>query len=188
MDLHRKGIEVYMLTGDAEKTASYIASQAGIRHFRAGLMPDEKAAFIAELQAGAKRGDGGRRDQRLPGFGFGQRGDRNGQRHGYSDGRGDGHHDDLRPDAPSQGRQPVPTHRPADPPESVLGVHIQRDRNTHRRRVLYPVYGILLNPMWAGAAMALSSVSVVANSLRLGRGRSDLSNFTTNLLIQQEPK
>ena len=33
--------------------------------------------------------------------------------------------------------------------------------------VLFPLYGILLNPMWASAAMALSSVSVVANSLRL---------------------
>lgn len=39
-----------MLTGDSQKTASHIASQLGMKHFKAGLMPDDKAQFISELQ------------------------------------------------------------------------------------------------------------------------------------------
>jgi Cu+-exporting ATPase len=37
--------------------------------------------------------------------------------------------------------------------------------------VLYPLWGVMLSPMWAAAAMSLSSVSVIANSLRLRRAK-----------------
>ena len=172
MDLHRKGIEVYMLTGDAEKTASYIASQAGIRHFRAGLMPDEKAAFIAELQARGKNvamvGDGINDSQALASANV-----------GIAMGKGTDIAMDvamvtlmtsdlmLLPKAINLSRRTVRLIRQNlfwAFIYNVIGIPIAAG-------VLYPVYGILLNPMWAGAAMALSSVSVVANSLRLGRGK-----------------
>lgn len=44
------GIEVYMLTGDNEATAREIARKAGILHYRAGVLPQDKAAFIGSLQ------------------------------------------------------------------------------------------------------------------------------------------
>lgn len=49
-ELQAAGIEVYMLTGDNEATAREIARKAGILHYRAGVLPQDKAAFIGSLQ------------------------------------------------------------------------------------------------------------------------------------------
>ena len=61
-ELQQMGIEVYMLTGDNESTARAIAGKMGIRHFRAGVLPQDKAAFVRELQRTGKHvamvGDG----------------------------------------------------------------------------------------------------------------------------------
>ena len=61
-ELQSAGIEVYMLTGDNEATAQEIAHKAGILHYKAGVLPQEKAAFIGNLQKNGKKvamvGDG----------------------------------------------------------------------------------------------------------------------------------
>ena len=49
-ELNRQGIETYMLTGDQPETAYAIAAQAGIKNVRAGVLPQQKAEFIASLQ------------------------------------------------------------------------------------------------------------------------------------------
>src|SRR5690606_13739960 len=52
--LHDEGIDVYMLTGDNAQTAKAIAAQTGISHFKAHVLPHEKAEFVKELQAQGK--------------------------------------------------------------------------------------------------------------------------------------
>jgi len=52
--LQKMGIDVYMLTGDNETTARFIAAQAGISHFEAEVLPEQKVDFIKRLQEGGK--------------------------------------------------------------------------------------------------------------------------------------
>ncbi len=170
--LTRQGIEVHMLTGDSEKTAAFIAAQAGIKHYHAALMPDDKAKFIEKFQQEGKTvamvGDGINDSQALASANV-----------GIAMGRGTDIAMDvamvtlmtsdlmLLPKAVNLSRRTVRLIRQNlfwAFIYNVIGIPIAAG-------VLYPFYGILLNPMWAGAAMALSSVSVVANALRLGRSK-----------------
>ena len=162
------GIEVYMLTGDNEATAREIAARAGIVHYRAGAMPDEKARFVASLRSEghvvAMVGDGINDSAALAGADL-----------GIAMGRGS----DIAMDAAhmtivSSDLRKIPV---------AIRISVQTVRTIRQNLfwafiyniisvpvaagVLYPVNGFLLNPMIAGAAMALSSVSVVSNSLRL---------------------
>lgn len=166
--LQEAGIEVYMLTGDHAATAKVIAEKAGITHYKAGVLPGDKAAFVAELQRKgrvvAMAGDGINDAEALAQADV-----------SIAMGRGS----DIAMDV---ARMTVVSSDLARIPQAM---HISSLTVSAIRQnlfwafiynligiplaagILYPVNGFLLNPMIAGAAMALSSVSVVANSLRL---------------------
>lgn len=167
-ELQRNGIEVYMLTGDNEATAKAIAKNVGISHYKAGVLPEQKAIFIKELQTNGKVvamvGDGINDSTALA-------------QADVSIAMGKG--SDIAIDV---AKMTIISSDLKKIPEAILlskatvatikqnlfwafiynliGIPIAAG-------ILYPVNGFLLNPMLAGAAMALSSVSVVSNSLRL---------------------
>lgn len=167
-ELKGLGIDVYMITGDNQKTAEAVANKTGVDGFRAGMLPTDKAAFVSELQKEGKTvgmvGDGINDSLALATADI-----------SIAMGKGS----DIAIDAAKM------TIISND--LSIIPAAIRLSRNTVRTirqnlfwafiynvigiplaaGVLYPVNGFLLNPMIAGAAMALSSVSVVSNSLRL---------------------
>lgn len=166
--LHDEGIEVYMLTGDNARTASAIAHQAGLKEFKAGLMPSGKADFVKQLQDEGKVvamvGDGINDSQALAQADV-----------SIAMGRGSDIALDvakmtiissdlkLIPKALRLSKVTVRTIRQNlfwAFIYNLIGIPVAAG-------ILFPVWGIMLNPMIAGAAMALSSVSVVSNSLRL---------------------
>ena len=169
-ELHKQGIEVWMLTGDQPEAAREVARQVGIAHYKAGVLPQEKAGFIKELQAQGKKvamvGDGINDSAALA--------------------QADlsiamGHGSDIAMDTA------MVTILSSDLLKISETIRLsQLTVRTIRQNlfwafiynligvpiaagVLYPVNGFLLNPMIGGAAMAFSSVSVVTNSLRLRR-------------------
>lgn len=166
--LHQLGIEVYMLTGDNEATAKAIAEQTGITHYKAEVLPQQKADFIKNLQANGKVvamvGDGINDSTALAQADV-----------SIAMGKGSDIAMDVAkmtiissdlnkiPMAITLSKQTVATIRQNlfwAFIYNIIGIPIAAG-------VLYPFTGFLLNPMIAGAAMALSSVSVVGNSLRL---------------------
>lgn len=172
--LQNEGIEVYMLTGDNEATAAAVSAQAGIRHFKAGVLPQDKAGFIRNLQQKGRKvamaGDGINDSAALAqadlGIAMG----------GGSDIAMDVAgvtiiSSDLNkiPEALRLSRLTVRTIR-----QNLFWAFIYNMTGVPiAAGILYPVNGFLLNPMIAGAAMAFSSVSVVSNSLRLKRKKLD---------------
>ena len=137
--LHQAGVQVVMLTGDNQATAQRIAEQLGIDTVIAEVLPGDKAAKVAELQAaGRAGGHGRRRRQRRPRPGPGRCRHRHRRRHRCRDrdrGRG--------PDALGPPRRPRGPHRRAghcaqDAPEPGLGHRLQRPRPTDRRRGVLP--------------------------------------------------
>ena len=166
--LHQMGIEVYMLTGDNESTAKAIAEKTGIDKFQANMLPQDKAAFIKELQQQGKivamAGDGINDSTALATADV-----------SIAMGKGSDIAMDVAkmtivssdlnkiPMAIRMSKQTVATIKQNlfwAFIYNVIGIPIAAG-------ILYPVNGFLLNPMIAGAAMAMSSVSVVSNSLRL---------------------
>ena len=166
--LQQRGIEVYMLTGDNARTAASVAGQVGISHFQAEVMPSDKADFVKKLQKEGKIvgmvGDGINDSQALA-------------QANVSIAMGKG--SDIAIDV---AKMTLITSDLQLLPKALKLSHLTV--NAIRQNlfwafiynligipiaagVLYPFYGFLLDPMIAGAAMALSSVSVVANSLRL---------------------
>lgn len=166
--LQNQGIDVYMLTGDNAQTAQEVAKQVGINHFKAQVLPADKAAFVEELQRAGKVvamvGDGINDSHALA-------------QADVSIAMGKG--SDIAMDVAkmtliSSDLQKIPQAILLSK-WTVAAIH----QNLFwafiynligiplAAGVLYPFNGFLLNPMIAGAAMALSSVSVVGNSLRL---------------------
>ncbi|MFD0998563.1 heavy metal translocating P-type ATPase [Ohtaekwangia kribbensis] len=167
-DLQRQGIDVYMLTGDNEQSAKAIAAQVGLKHYRAEMLPADKATFIQQLQQQGKVvamvGDGINDSHALA-------------QADVSIAMGKG--SDIAMDT---AKMTLITSDLQSIPKALRlsSVTVQAIRQNLfwafiynvigiplAAGVLYPVNGFLLDPMIAGAAMALSSVSVVSNSLRL---------------------
>ena len=163
-ELHAAGIEVHMLTGDNEATAREIARKAGIAHYQASVLPQDKAAFVSRLQAEGRKvamvGDGINDSAALAQADLSIAMDVAKMTIISSD---------LTkiPEALCLSRLTVRTIRQNlfwAFIYNIIGVPIAAG-------ILYPINGFLLNPMIAGAAMAFSSVSVVSNSLLLKRKR-----------------
>ena len=166
--LQKKGIEIHLLTGDNRHTANSVALKLGIKNIQADALPSGKEEYIKTLQNKKKFvamvGDGINDSQALA-------------RADVSIAMGKG--TDIAMDVA------MITLITSD--LSLLSKAINLSRRTVRiirenlfwafiyniigipiaAGLLYPICGILLNPMWASAAMAFSSVSVVLNSLRL---------------------
>ena len=166
--LHEKGIDVYMLTGDNALTARAVADQVGIRHFKAEVMPGEKANFVEALQHEGKVvamvGDGINDSQALAQADV-----------SIAMGKGSDIAMDVAkvtlitsdlnviPRAIALSHQTVRAIRQNlfwAFIYNIIGIPLAAG-------VLYGINGFLLNPMIAAAAMAFSSVSVVPNSLRI---------------------
>ena len=166
--LHEKGIDVYMLTGDNALTARAVADQVGIRHFKAEVMPGEKANFVEALQHEGKVvamvGDGINDSQALAQADV-----------SIAMGKGSDIAMDVAkvtlitsdlnviPRAIALSHQTVRAIRQNlfwAFIYNIIGIPLAAG-------VLYGINGFLLNPMIAAAAMAFSSVSVVTNSLRI---------------------
>lgn len=167
-ELQLSGIEVYMLTGDNEMTAKAVSEKVGIKHYKAEVLPEHKAAFVKQLQQQGKVvamvGDGINDSTALA-------------QADVSIAMGKG--SDIAMDVAKM------TIISSDLTKIPEAIHLSKSTvRTIKQNlfwafiynligipiaagILYPINGFLLNPMIAGAAMALSSVSVVSNSLWL---------------------
>ncbi|NDV64502.1 heavy metal translocating P-type ATPase [Bacteroides sp. 224] len=169
-ELKRQGIEICMLTGDGERTASVVAERLGIQQYMADALPDDKEKYVQQLQAQGKMvamvGDGINDSQALA------RADVS-----IAMGKGTDIAMDvamvtlmtsdlmLLPKAFTLSKQTVRLIKQNlfwAFIYNLIGIPIAAG-------ILYPINGLLLSPMLASAAMAFSSVSVVLNSLSLGR-------------------
>ncbi|MGE0784463.1 MAG: heavy metal translocating P-type ATPase [Sandaracinaceae bacterium] len=168
--LHEEGLRVVMLTGDNETTARAVAEKLGIDDVIAGVLPDEKAAEVARLEdAGhvvAMAGDGINDAPALArahvGIAMGTGTDVAMESAGVTLVKGD-LRGILRARRLSQKTMAnIRQNLFFAFAYNTIGVPIAAG-------VLYPAFGLLLSPMFAAAAMSMSSVSVIANALRLRR-------------------
>ncbi|MDZ4289684.1 MAG: HAD-IC family P-type ATPase, partial [Prosthecobacter sp.] len=172
--LHDLSVKVVMLTGDHTRTARAVAAKLGLDSFKAEVTPADKIAEVRRLhdqgEIVAMAGDGINDAPALAaadvGIAMGTGTDVAMQSAGVTLVKGD-----LRAIAKA--------------------IHLSRATLRNIRQnlifaflynslgiplaagILYPFFGLLLSPMFAGAAMSLSSVSVITNALRLGRARLD---------------
>lgn len=168
--LHRAGLKIIMATGDSRRTAEVVAHQLGIDEVRAEISPEDKASLVAEVRSRglsvAMAGDGVNDAPALAAADV-----------GIAMGSGS----DVAVESASM------TLVKGDLRGIVRARSLARGTTRNIRQnlffafvynsigvpvaagVLFPVFGILLSPMIAAAAMSLSSVSVIGNALRLRR-------------------
>ncbi|RME59037.1 heavy metal translocating P-type ATPase [Candidatus Parcubacteria bacterium] len=167
-ELQKKGIEVWMLTGDNAKTAQAIARQAGITHVMSEVLPEQKADKIAELQRKGKVvamvGDGINDTPALTqanvGIAMGGGTDIAMESANITLMRGDL---TLIPEVLRLAKTTMRIIR-----QNLFWAFFYNSAFIPvAAGVLYPAFGILLSPIFAAVAMAMSSLSVVLNSLRL---------------------
>ena len=166
--LKANGIRVVMLTGDNKETAKTVAKQVGINEFFAEVLPEDKSSKIAELQAQGEivgmTGDGINDAPALAlanvGFAIGTGTDvaiessditlMRGSLHGLAD-------------AIAVSKETLRNIK-----QNLFGAFIYNVAGVpFAAGILYPFFGLLLNPVIAGAAMSLSSLTVVSNANRL---------------------
>ncbi|WP_143959596.1 heavy metal translocating P-type ATPase [Litoribacter populi] len=166
--LQAKGIDIHILSGDQEKTVAHLAEQLGISHYQAAMMPTDKAEYVKRLQLEGKvvamAGDGINDSEALS----------------LADvSIAMGHGSDIAMDV----AKVTLIHSDLEQISKFFDLSKKSVSIIHQNLfwafiyniigipiaagLLYPAFGFLLSPMIAGAAMALSSVSVVTNSLRL---------------------
>ncbi|MEQ8824243.1 MAG: heavy metal translocating P-type ATPase [Filomicrobium sp.] len=166
--LHAEGFKVVMVTGDNARTAQAVAGRLGIDEVRADVLPDQKAEIVRELQASGSKvamaGDGVNDAPALAqadvGIAMGTGADVAIESAGITLVKGD-----LRGIVRARRLSQVTM---ANIKQNLffafaynaLGVPVAAG-------VLYPLFGLLLSPIIAAAAMSLSSVSVIGNALRL---------------------
>jgi Cu+-exporting ATPase len=171
-DLHREGLMVVMLTGDSRTTAHAVAGKLNIDRVEAEVLPDQKAEVVKKLQAEghivAMAGDGINDAPALAqahvGIAMGTGTDVAMESAGVTLVKGD-----LRGIVRARrlSRMVMSNIR-----QNLFFAFIYNSLGVPvAAGVLYPVFGLLLSPMIAAAAMSFSSVSVIANSLRLRRAR-----------------
>mgnify|MGYP001584759865 FL=1 len=168
--LKASGLRLVMLTGDHRDTAQAVAERLGISEVHAGVLPDGKEAVVAALKAEGRKvamaGDGVNDAPALAradvGIAMGTGADVAMQSAGITLVKGD-LRGILRARALSRATMGnIRQNLFFAFVYNLLGVPVAAG-------ILYPHFGILLSPMLAGAAMSLSSVSVIVNALRLRR-------------------
>lgn len=168
--LQKNNIEIWMLTGDNQRTAQAIAEQVGIKNIMSEVLPDEKSAKVRELQDQGKLvamvGDGINDAPALTqaniGIAMGQGTDIAMESANITLLRGDLR---LIPEVIKISKRTMRIIK-----QNLFWAFFYNSAFIPvAAGVLYPFFGILLNPVFAALAMAFSSISVILNSLRLKR-------------------
>lgn len=167
---HQQGIDIVMLTGDNRNTAAVVAKELGIKHFEADVLPKQKNEVIKRLQAEGKRvamaGDGINDAPALAqadiGIAMGTGTDIAIESADVTLVKGDLMGIVRAHKLSQQTMKNIKQNLFFAFGYNTIGVPIAAG-------ILYPFLGVLMSPMIASLAMSLSSVSVIANALRLKR-------------------
>ena len=166
--LHAEGFHIIMATGDNERTAKAVASKLGIDEIRADVMPADKARIVQELQSAGRKvamaGDGVNDAPALAqadvGIAMGTGADVAIESAGFTLVKGDLNGIVRARRLSRATMRNIKQNLFFALAYNAAGVPVAAG-------ILYPFLGILISPIFAAAAMSLSSVSVISNALRL---------------------